>query len=252
MADALYALLARLGFTDPLHALLVHMPIGLVTGALVFFLVALVFQRSRLVLTARHAAILAFMFVFPTILTGVFDWLHFYHGVLLPAIRMKMILAGTVLLVLGAAIVLGSEIKLRTIGMTVLYALAFVAVVGLGYYGGGLVYGRGGGASVAAAAGGAGAPAAPSAAAKAGEPVFVANCQACHPRGGNSVDPALPLKTSKKLADEKAFVAFIRNPLMPDGTAGAMPPFGADVVTDAQAASLYAYVTAMRGDPSWK
>jgi len=101
MADGQYALLNRLGITAPLHALFVHLPIGLVTGALIFFLVAIIFRRSRLVLTARHAAILAFIFVFPTILTGVFDWLRFYHGVLLPAIRMKMILGGAVLLVLA-------------------------------------------------------------------------------------------------------------------------------------------------------
>src|SRR5512137_480021 len=130
MADALYALLGRLGFTDPLHALLVHMPIGLVTGALLSFLVAVLFHRKQLVLTARHAAIIAFIFVFPTILTGVLDWLHFYHGALLPAIRAKMILAGAVVVVLTAVIILGSGIRLRTIWMTVLYALAFLAVAG--------------------------------------------------------------------------------------------------------------------------
>ncbi len=241
MADALYAILNRLGWTDPLHSLLVHLPIGLVIGALIFFLVAVLFRRTQLVMTARHAAILAFLFVFPTILAGVFDWLHFYKGVMIPAIRMKMILAGVVLVVLGAVIVLGAEIRLRTIGMTVLYALAFVAVVGLGYYGGGIVYGR---AARTAPA--------PSPQAKAGEAAFVADCQACHAMGGNLVDAAYPLKTSKKLVDAKTFTGFIRNPVLRDGKPGQMPAFGSDVLDDTRAADLYAYVSAMRSDPSWK
>lgn len=208
-------------------------------------------------MTARHAAILAFIFVFPTILAGVFDWLHFYHGAMLPAIRMKMILAGIVLVLLAAAIILGAEIKLRTVGMTVLYALAFVAVVGLGYYGGGLVYGRGARAPAAASAGTSGGAAAGtstglSAAAKAGEAVFAGNCQACHPGGGNAVDPAYPLKTSKKLTDAKTFVAFIRNPVLRDGKPGSMPAFTSDALDDTRAADLYAYVAAMKNDPSWK
>jgi magnesium transporter len=47
MADALYALLAKLGFTDPIHAIMVHMPIGLVIGALIFALVAVIFKRAK-------------------------------------------------------------------------------------------------------------------------------------------------------------------------------------------------------------
>jgi mono/diheme cytochrome c family protein len=241
MADALYAALERIGFTDPLHALLVHMPIGLITGAFLFFLVALLFGRLKLVPSARHAAILAFIFVFPTILTGVLDWLHFYRGAMIPAIRMKMILAGAVTVVIAAAIVVGGSVRLRTVWMTVLYALAFVAVVGLGYFGGGLVYGRGEKAQTKLTA-----------EAKAGKAVFETNCAGCHAGGGNVVDTSRPLKGSKKLADRESFVAFIRQPLLPDGSEGSMPPFDADTVSDSEAADLFAYVTAMRDDPSWK
>ena len=80
MIDSFYALLARIGFTDPPHALLTHMPIGLITGALLFFLVAVIFRRRVLAPTARHASILAFIFLFPTILFGVLDWLHYFRG----------------------------------------------------------------------------------------------------------------------------------------------------------------------------
>jgi uncharacterized membrane protein len=143
MIDDLYVLLARIGFKEPLHSPITHMPIGLVVGALIFFLVAIIFKRKNLVLTARHASILAFIFAFPTILLGVMDWIHFYHASLFVPIMIKMTLAGIALTVLGAGIILGSEIKLHTMTMTVLYVIAFIAMIGLGYFGSGIVYGRG-------------------------------------------------------------------------------------------------------------
>lgn len=143
MIDDLYALLAKIGFKEPLHSPITHMPIGLVAGALIFFLVAVIFKRKNLVLTARHASILAFIFAFPTIMLGVMDWIHFYHAALFVPIMIKMTLAGIALTVLGAGIILGSEIKLHTMTMTVLYVIAFIAMIGLGYFGSGIIYGRG-------------------------------------------------------------------------------------------------------------
>jgi len=143
MLDDFYALIASLGMKEPLHSPITHMPIGLVVGALVFFIVALVFKKKDLVMTARHVSILAFIFAFPTILLGVMDWIHFYHAVLFTPIKIKMTLAAVVLVVLGTGIVLGSEIKVRSVAMTVLYSLAFVCVIGLGYFGSGIIYGRG-------------------------------------------------------------------------------------------------------------
>jgi uncharacterized membrane protein len=143
MIDALYEFLAKSGFSEPLHSPITHMPIGLVVGALIFFLVAVVFKKKNLVLTARHASILAFIFAFPTILFGVMDWIHFYHATLFTPIKIKMVLACIALVVLGAGIILGSEIKLHTMTMTVIYVAAFFVMIGLGYFGSGIVYGRG-------------------------------------------------------------------------------------------------------------
>jgi mono/diheme cytochrome c family protein len=243
MIDSLYQLLARLGFKDPLHAPITHFPVALAIGAFLFFLVAIIFSKKSLVLTARHVAIMAFVFAFPTILFGVFDWLHFFKGVLIFEIKVKMILAGAVLVVLAAGIILGGEIRVRTVPMLVLYALAAVAVIGLGYYGARLVYG--GWAPVPAAA--EGAPGAEAGAdLKAGEELYAANCQGCHPNGGNVVNAKMPLKTSKHLASEQSFVAFIRAPAMPDGSPGQMPAFDSGTLSDQQAGQLYAYVTSMR------
>ena len=76
-----------------------------------------------------------------------------------------------------------------------------------------------------------------------GQEVFNANCSNCHPNGGNSITPALPLKGSLKLADFKAFLKFIRQPKMPDGSTGAMPAFSKSQITDKQAKTLYKYVS---------
>ncbi len=257
MLDAMYAMLAKVGFTDPLHAPITHMPIGLITGSLVFFVTAIIFKKRQLITSARHASILALLFVFPTILFGVFDWIHFYHAILMPAIKIKMVLAGSVLVLLGAGIILGSEIKIRAFWMTAIYALAFVAVIGLGWFGAGIIYGRGVALSaettavIAAAPGSTTAPAASAPAATgdlaSGQAVFAANCQGCHPSGGNIIVPLLPVKGSKQLKTLEAFTAFIRAPAMPNGSAGEMPPFAADQVSDAKAKDLYAYVTS-----AWK
>jgi mono/diheme cytochrome c family protein len=254
MIDSLYQLVAKTGFTDPLHAPITHIPIGLVIGAFLFFLVAIIFGRKNLLTTARHVSILAFLFVFPTILFGVFDWLHYFHGVLIPPIKIKMILASSVLVLLAIGIIVGSELKVHAAPMVVVYALAFVCVVGLGWYGARLVYGGWSGAAPEAAAPSA-QPGATAQAAAAPTPVgqrlFAANCSSCHPNGGNVIDASLPLKSSKKLVDQATFTAFIRSPRMPDGSAGSMPGFPTDQVSDKQAGDLYTYIESMRSG-SWK
>jgi len=244
MIETLYSLLNRIGFTDPLHALIVHMPMGLVIGAFLMFLIAVFLGRKNLILTARHVAIMAFVFVFPTILFGVFDWLHFFKGALIQPIKVKMVLASIVLVVLGAGIVLGSGIRVGTAAMASLYAAAFLSVVGLGYFGAKLVYGEWSPRSQSAPL------IAASPEVLAGEKIFAAGCQSCHARGGNIVAPDLPLKSSKRLDSFASFAGFIRNPQMPNGSAGEMPPFSTAEINDEQAKTLLAYIKASL--PGWK
>lgn len=246
MVDALYRLLNAAGFTDPLHALIVHMPMGLIIGAFLLILIAILFNRSKLFLTARHISIMAFVFVFPTILFGVFDWLHFFKGAMIPAIRFKIILASAVLVILAVGIVVGSGIKVRTVPVAVIAALAFVAAVGLGYFGGSLVYGGWSSKGRSAAE----ADAATATANPAGEKVFTENCAACHADGGNVVDKRFTLKDSRHLGTSAELTAFIRAPMTPDGSEGSMPPFSKAEISDAQAGDLYEYVRGML--PSWK
>lgn len=246
MIDALYKFLGKLGFTDPLHPMVVHVPIGLVIGALIFLVVALIFKRRQLVLTARHLSILALIFVVPSILFGVLDWIHFYQAAPIPAIQIKIVLAAilTVLLVIG--IVAGGKAKPSSALMLIIYILSFFAVVGLGYYGGGLVFGRGGDAAAPSAGSSRTAAAAPAAAPAGfdeGKKLFEANCAACHPGGANVIVATLPVKGSKRLASLGAFTSFVRSPAMPDGKEGSMPGFAEADLSAGQVKQLFAYAS---------
>ena len=54
--------------------------------------------------------------------------------------------------------------------------------------------------------------------------------------------PELPLRGAPQLADFNTFMAFLRDPRLPDGSRGPMPPFSADALTRIQAKSLYDYM----------
>jgi mono/diheme cytochrome c family protein len=266
LINSLYRQLNALGFTDPIHSPMTHIPIGLVIGAFVFFAVALIFKRKQLVLTARYVSILALIFVFPTILFGVFDWIHFYHAAPMPAIKVKMALAAALIVLLVVGIVLGGRAKPHNGWMMIIYALCLFDVVGLGYFGAGIIYGRDTGAVKLSAAAStapdaraqavpaqtqatsAAAPTAPASAtpagdAKLGRRIFADNCEGCHTNGGNVFVSTLPVRGSKKLSSLDGFIAFIRNPTMPNGSQGSMPPFPASALSASGAKDLYAYVT---------
>jgi len=76
-----------------------------------------------------------------------------------------------------------------------------------------------------------------------GANIFNANCRSCHLNGGNIINPSFPMRGSLKLADFKTFLAFIRNPRMPDGSKGPMPPFSKSQISNRQAKELYQYIT---------
>jgi mono/diheme cytochrome c family protein len=72
--------------------------------------------------------------------------------------------------------------------------------------------------------------------ARSGEDLFTTQCAGCHMGGGNAMVASKPVKGSVKLADVATFTAFLRNP------GGMMPAFPADVLSDADLASLHAYL----------
>jgi cytochrome c553 len=86
--------------------------------------------------------------------------------------------------------------------------------------------------------------------------IFNANCGSCHPNGGNTIMPNLPLKGAPQLADYNTFLSYIRHPTMPNGSPGPMPAFPPERISDEQARNLYQYLKSMEktsgpGGPQW-
>jgi uncharacterized membrane protein len=223
-----YEFLSRLGYNHPIHPTEVHMPIGLVVGAFVFAWIAVLFRRPKLATTARYCVILAAIWVFPTMLFGIMDWYHYYAGAMLLPIKVKLIFAPGLTILLWIAVILGYKKGAGSRPVLAIYCACFAIVIILGYFGGQMVYGV--------------KRAAPPANLKAGAKVFSANCQGCHPHGGNIVKPNLPLRSAPQLADFSSFKAFIGDPRLPDGSRGPMPAFSSKKISDQKARELYQYI----------
>ncbi len=136
-----YGFLASLGYTHPVHPIAVHITIGLVVAALVFALLALSPRFEKYAVTARHCVTLGFIMVFPTILLGLMDWMHYYGGVWTSTFRIKLWFGVGLAVLLGIAAILPAKLTYRSPVVLSSYLAAFLVVVVLGYYGGELVHG---------------------------------------------------------------------------------------------------------------
>ena len=235
MIETIYLLLEKLGYQHPLHPPLTHMPIGLVTGALVLGWVAWLCRRPSLWPSSRHCLILALIFLIPTALLGYLDWQHYYAGAWLFYIKIKLILAGVLLVLLAIGLIVTRQSEVNPIASLTIFSLSFFTVVALGYYGGQLVFGGW-------------TPTAPKELQMEAR-IFKGNCSGCHPHGGNIIAPNLPLNIAPQLADFDTFRAFIRHPQMPDGSRGEMPDFPPTKLSDQQARELYQYIVKVFKNP---
>jgi uncharacterized membrane protein len=167
--EFIYQTLTNFGFTHPLHPMLTHLPIGMVVGAFLFALAALVFRRTSLAQTARHCVILGLLAAIPTALLGIMDWLHFFGGTLLLPFKMKIILAVILISFLLLAVVLGFFGERFQKMVFALYVICLMTTIGLGYIGGEIVYGTRAPEGVE-----------PGGLAAKGTIIFQKNCSACH------------------------------------------------------------------------
>lgn len=228
MIDGLYDFLGKLGYIHPLHPPFTHGPIGAVIVAFCVVLGMLLWRRKNLLQSAYHAAVVAFVLFFPTVLAGIIDWQYYYSGAWIFPIQMKMALAALLFILLSVTLIVGRRPNVRPSIMMVLFMLCLFNVMGLGYFGGKLVYE---GRTPAAKDG-----------LFPGRNVFVSHCSGCHSNGGNIIFPNLPLRSAPQLASYEEFIAFVRNPKLPNGSTGPMPVFTPKALSDQQAHELYEYV----------
>ena len=227
MSNLLYDFLALLGYSHPFHPVLVHVPAGMSIGAICFALLAIFTGQRVYRTTAYQMTVLAFLFIFLAIPVGLIDWQRFYGGAWIFEIRMKLALAALYFFLLLMAVAIGRRRK-DSHAMLILYVLNLLTVMGLGFFGGQLVY-RGF------------TPDAPEQF-KVGRQTFESHCTGCHRRGENIIEPNLPLRNAPQLKNLADFLSYIRNPLMPDGKPGAMPQFTRNHLSDEEARQLYDYL----------
>ena len=140
MIDRLYALLESVGFTHPLHPIMVHIPMGMVIGTVLFGVAGIVGKKASLFNTAHHCAVLALIFIVPTIVTGILDWQAKLGGGWEKLIIIKMVLGVILTGLLTTAVVMKYK-GLTPRKLLILYLLCMACAGGLGFSGGELVYG---------------------------------------------------------------------------------------------------------------
>ena len=220
MINAFYDLLNKIGYDHPVHPTEVHMPIGLIVGAFIFAAIAFIFRRQKLALVPQSCLILAFIWLFPTMILGLMDWQHFYAGGWILPIKIKLVTALVLLVLLALSIFLGRKFGAASAKVLPVYLLCVVAVVILGYYGGQLTFG---GMTIE------GPPAY-----RAGQDIYAVSCAACHPSGGNVIDPSKPLINSPLLANQQTMQFWLNHPASPMPAFQEMPP--------AKVKELYDYI----------
>jgi uncharacterized membrane protein len=142
MFGSIYKALSAIGYTHPIHPAMTHLPLGMAMGALIFALAGLASRRSGMEVTARQCTILALISVFPTMVLGYMDWHQYYGGAWLFPIKMKIVLAISLILLLGFSIYSRRESGTGFKTALVVYTLCFLNAAGLGYFGGELVFGK--------------------------------------------------------------------------------------------------------------
>lgn len=140
MIESFYNLLGVLGFHHPLHPIIVHIPMGMVVGAVAFSLADMVWPDKNFARTAYHTIILALVAVVPTYIAGLLDWQQWFGGDFSKWIIIKLIL-GVALTVMLIFTVLQKQKGATQKKMFVLYLVNLAICGGLGYSGGELLFG---------------------------------------------------------------------------------------------------------------
>ncbi len=141
MVEFIYGLLESIGFAHPLHPAVTHVPMGLVMGAIIFRMGAVLSPMKHLALSGYHCAVVGLLGVPPTAILGWMDWQYRYGGEWEFLIGFKMVLALTLLVILTLIVVLDDPQEPKVDLRSLLYVLALLNAVGLGFSGGELIYG---------------------------------------------------------------------------------------------------------------
>ena len=142
MSSHIYAFLSGFGYNHPLHPAFTHLPVGLTIGSFIFIAIAYFLRRPLYFQSAKHCIVLALLATIPTAIAGYFDWQYFYAGSLLFPVKMKLGLALALVLLLFVVVFESTRRKKVTFFLLLLHLLCLLLVIGIGYFGGELVFGK--------------------------------------------------------------------------------------------------------------
>jgi uncharacterized membrane protein len=223
MIEFIYRIFERIGYAKPLHPSMTHVSVGLLASIFIFAVIALLFRRRMLTSSAySRLLILTFIFALIAIITGITDWQYFYEGKWLTAFQIKVALSGILLVFLSLGALYTARKEGESKKSLSIYTICLLCVIGLGYFGGELIWGERVGTVPEALK-----------FFRPGEKVFSTNCNACHPGG-------MDLIRSTEFRRLRDFLAVLRNPKQ----AGfpEMPAFPEDRISEDEAHALYHYL----------
>jgi uncharacterized membrane protein len=140
MTEAIFEFLSKIGFHHPVHPVLIHIPMGMVMGAVMFRIVSFIPSLKFLARTGYHCIALGFLGIFPTVFAGYLDWQHSFGGEWKFLIVLKMVLAALLTVQLGFILYTDDPETLKFDRVTLFYFLAVLLAMGLGFSGGELRY----------------------------------------------------------------------------------------------------------------
>lgn len=141
MTAFIYSILAKIGYTHPLHPALVHFPIGMAMGASAFMLLVIFLKKSDLAQAAYYSHIFGLVTLLPTLLVGYMDWQHFYNGDPVPIIIIKIILGFILMALFIYGILLGHKGVSDERKYLIISLSCFAVTIMIGFFGGELQYG---------------------------------------------------------------------------------------------------------------
>jgi len=141
MTETIFEFLSKIGFHHPIHPALTHIPMGMVMGAAMFRVLSLIPRMKFLARTGYHCVVLGLLGIFPTAFAGYLDWQHTFQGQWEFLIILKMVLAVLLTLLMATILYLDDTETPKLNKVTLLYCLAVLCAIGLGFSGGELQYG---------------------------------------------------------------------------------------------------------------
>lgn len=145
----IYGPLEAVGYTHPLHPILVHLTIGPIVAAFFFDYIGWIFKKPLLQTAARYNLVFAFPAFLLAGCAGLADWSARYQVVsfnpagnpVMFAFGMKFILSGVLLVLFVATYLVFRRTSESHPVRRAFYLLLLLNVVGLGFYGGNVIYG---------------------------------------------------------------------------------------------------------------